>query len=89
MENLNHVELTEAQLVEATQNAQQGLINQTPINRRSPPAEEPNLEQTGSGRVLGPMEETRAEKIDDEKESLSKLDVANKLVVINVEPYET
>ncbi|MCD9639939.1 hypothetical protein HAX54_024932 [Datura stramonium] len=31
----------------AAQNAQQGLRNQPPINRSAPPAEEPDLEQTG------------------------------------------
>ncbi|MCD7446286.1 hypothetical protein HAX54_000096 [Datura stramonium] len=66
------------------QNAQQGLRNQPPINRHAPPTEETGLEQTGSGRVLGPMKETRAEEIDDEEENLPKLVVADKPVVNNV-----
>ncbi|MCE3049787.1 hypothetical protein HAX54_045789 [Datura stramonium] len=66
--------LIAAATIAVARNAQQGLRDQPPIN---------------SGRILGPMEEPKAEEINDEEESLPKLVVANKLVVINVEPDET
>ncbi|MCD7451521.1 hypothetical protein HAX54_012406 [Datura stramonium] len=51
MKNLDNIELTKAQLVvaAAAQNAQQGVRNQPPINRRGPLAEEIDLEQAGVG----------------------------------------
>ncbi|MCE2055964.1 hypothetical protein HAX54_043805 [Datura stramonium] len=55
MENLDNVELTEAQLVAAASNAQQGVRNQPPVNRRAPLAEEINLEQmTYVGTIVLP-----------------------------------
>ncbi|MCD9640858.1 hypothetical protein HAX54_026566 [Datura stramonium] len=44
---------------------------------------------TRSDRTLGPIVETRAEEHDDEEEIQTKLVVANKPVVINVDPNET
>ncbi|MCD7457303.1 hypothetical protein HAX54_034802 [Datura stramonium] len=57
--NLDNVELTEAQFVvvvaATTQNAQQRLRNQPPFNRRAPPIEDLDLEQTGyAGAILLP-----------------------------------
>ncbi|MCE3217174.1 hypothetical protein HAX54_010868, partial [Datura stramonium] len=83
MDEVNNVDLTKAQLAAATRNAQQGLRNQPPMNRRAPPTEEPNFDQTRYA-----VEKRRAEDSEDGEESLPEPVVADKPVVTNVNPEE-
>ncbi|MCD7464756.1 hypothetical protein HAX54_053372 [Datura stramonium] len=70
MENLDNVEFTEAQLSVVERNAQQGLRNQPPFNKRTPPVEELDLEKIGSSTTTALF---KPEKITSQRTSLPRI----------------